>query len=88
MLAHVFGAFVKLRFVNYDCFFFFLNALTERLCEQCVCVRVCLSLTVYPHPFFFFFCLWSYPVYQHMFTELQEHASARFMKHTRYPESV
>lgn len=64
MLAHVFSAFVKLRFVNYDCFFFsFFKCAngpfmwTVCVCE-CVCVRapvwvyVCFRLTVYPHPFY------------------------------------
>lgn len=73
----------------------FFNALTECLCEHyvCVCVRACLCeriVCVFQFDCLFpsLLCLWSYPVYQHMFTELQEHASARFMKHNRYPESV
>lgn len=50
-----------------ELFFLIFNALTERTCEPRVVV---------PEPS----CLWSYLVYQHMFTELQEHARARFMK--------
>lgn len=69
--------------------FLFLNALTERSFEHSVyvrvfvCVSVCARVCVFsPCPF----CLWSYPVYQHMFTELQEHARARFMKNNRYQD--
>ncbi len=92
MLAHVFSAFVELGYVNHDffCLFVFLNALTKRSCEhsECVCVCGCVGVCgcawvcCYPQPF----CLWSYPVYQHMFTELQEHARARFMKNNRYQD--
>lgn len=77
MLAHVFSAFVDLRVCEpwfYFCLFFFVffsNALTKHSCEHRVCGCVCSSRP---------FRLWSYPVYQHMFTELQEHARARFMK--------
>lgn len=39
-------------------------------------VSVCVRGSVVPNPF----SLWSYLVYQHMFTDLQEHARARFMK--------
>lgn len=39
MLAHVFGAFVELGYVNHD--FLYLYALTERSCEHSVCVCVC-----------------------------------------------
>lgn len=85
MLAHVFSAFVELEYVNHNSylFLFFLNALTEHSCEPCVCVCVCGWVGVlFPNPF----VCGATRFYQHMFTELQEHARARFMKNNRYQD--
>lgn len=70
MLAHVFSAFVE---VGYVIHIFFFIALTMSVSTESVCVGV-----LFPNPLSM-----ELQVYQHMFTELQEHA--RIMKN-RYQD--